>query len=169
MVKKSQKFKIMSSEDVLSSGQVSEADILLFINTAIPPGCKHGIDTLKFIHCGLMIWRDRIGSDLAQVMDCCLTAPRHYLNQCWVIISRVPRHPRYHEKIWRSVKQDWKLLSKNCFQIYQVMALSWKMHNTISDAESYFINPYTMHLINMHTVLFLFCFVFFVLLLVVVI
>ena len=35
------------------------------------------------------IWRKRSGSTLAQVMDCCLTAPSHYLNQCWLIISKV--------------------------------------------------------------------------------
>ena len=32
-------------------------------------------------------WRCRSGSILAQVMACCLTAPSHYLNQCWLIIS----------------------------------------------------------------------------------
>ena len=35
------------------------------------------------------IWRQRSGSILAQVMACCLTAPSHYLNQCWLIISKV--------------------------------------------------------------------------------
>ena len=35
------------------------------------------------------IWRQRSGSTLAQVMVCCLTAPNHYLNQCWLIISEV--------------------------------------------------------------------------------
>ena len=29
------------------------------------------------------------GSPLAQVMACCLTAPSHYLNQCWLIIKCV--------------------------------------------------------------------------------
>ena len=33
------------------------------------------------------IWRHRSGSTLAQVMACCLTAPSHYLNQCWLNIS----------------------------------------------------------------------------------
>ena len=28
-------------------------------------------------------------STLAQVMDCCLTASSHYLNQCWLIISNL--------------------------------------------------------------------------------
>ena len=31
------------------------------------------------------IWWHRSGSTLAQVMACCLTAPSHYLNQCWLI------------------------------------------------------------------------------------
>ena len=31
-------------------------------------------------------------STMAQVMACCLTAPSHYLNQCWLIISKVQWH-----------------------------------------------------------------------------
>ena len=38
------------------------------------------------------IRRQRSGSTLAQVMVCCLTAPSHYLNQCWLIISEVQWH-----------------------------------------------------------------------------
>ena len=38
------------------------------------------------------IWWQRTGSTLAQVMACCLTAPSHYLNQCWLIISKVLWH-----------------------------------------------------------------------------
>ena len=34
----------------------------------------------------------RSGSTLAQVMDCCVRAPSHYLNQCWLIISKVEWH-----------------------------------------------------------------------------
>ena len=33
------------------------------------------------------IWWHRTGSTLAQVMACCLTAPSHNLNQCWLIIN----------------------------------------------------------------------------------
>ena len=36
------------------------------------------------------IWQQRSLSTLAQVMACCLTAPSHYLNQCWLTISKVP-------------------------------------------------------------------------------
>ena len=35
----------------------------------------------------------RSGSTLAQVMACCLTAPSHYLYQCWLIISKIQLHP----------------------------------------------------------------------------
>ena len=37
------------------------------------------------------IWRHRSGSAWVQVMVCCLTAPRHYLNQCWLEIVGI--HP----------------------------------------------------------------------------
>ena len=39
------------------------------------------------------IWVHLSGSTLAQVMACCLTAPSHYLNQCWLIFSKVQWHP----------------------------------------------------------------------------
>ena len=42
-------------------------------------------------HCGLVM-PHRFGSTYAQVMACCLTAPRHYLNQYWLIIKRVLWH-----------------------------------------------------------------------------
>ena len=35
------------------------------------------------------IWRQGSGSTLAQVMACCLTAPSHCLNQCWLILIEV--------------------------------------------------------------------------------
>ena len=38
------------------------------------------------------IWRWRSWSTLVQVMACCLTAPSHYLNQCWLIVSKVMWH-----------------------------------------------------------------------------
>ena len=36
-----------------------------------------------------VIWRLMSGSTMDQVIPCCLTAPSHYLNQCWLIISEV--------------------------------------------------------------------------------
>ena len=38
------------------------------------------------------MWWQRSVSPLAQVMACCLTAPSHYLNQCWLVISEVKWH-----------------------------------------------------------------------------
>ena len=38
------------------------------------------------------IWHWRPWSTLVQVMACGLTAPSHYLNQCWLIISKVLWH-----------------------------------------------------------------------------
>ena len=38
------------------------------------------------------IWGNRSRSTLAQVMAWCLMAPRHYLNQCWLIIKGVLWH-----------------------------------------------------------------------------
>ena len=38
------------------------------------------------------IWCWKSWSTLVQVMACCLTAPSHYLNSCWLIISKVLWH-----------------------------------------------------------------------------
>ena len=35
------------------------------------------------------IWRQKSGSKLVHIMACCLTAPNHYLNHWWLIISKV--------------------------------------------------------------------------------
>ena len=51
--------------------------------------CRHLPQCLT--HCGLMMPYGDIDtwSVLAQVMACCLTAPSHYLNQCWQLSSEV--------------------------------------------------------------------------------
>ena len=61
------------------------------------------------------IWRQGSRSTLAQVMACCLTSPSHYLNQCWLIISKVQWHPSESKFYTRylshqSRKLAWKLL-----------------------------------------------------------
>ena len=38
------------------------------------------------------LWWYRYGSALSQVMVCCLTAPNHYLNQCWFLINEALSH-----------------------------------------------------------------------------
>ena len=44
-----------------------------------------------------VIWRNRTGSTLAQVMDCCLTAPSHHLDQYRLIINKDPSHSFWTE------------------------------------------------------------------------
>ena len=36
-----------------------------------------------------VIWLHKTGPTVAQIMACCLAAPNHYPNQCWLIISEV--------------------------------------------------------------------------------
>ena len=38
------------------------------------------------------IWQYSSGSPLTQVVPCCLTAPSHYLNQCWLVIKCILWH-----------------------------------------------------------------------------
>ena len=57
------------------------------------------------------IWWHGSGSTLAQVMACCLTAPSHYLNQCWPIIRKV---------LWHSLEE--------MFNIF-VLDVSFKFHD----------------------------------------
>ena len=38
------------------------------------------------------IWHQGSRSTLVQVMACCLTAPSHYLNHCWLTVSKVQSH-----------------------------------------------------------------------------
>ena len=64
------------------------------------------------------IWRQRSGSPLAQVMSCCLTTPSHYLNQCWLIISKVEQHS-CKDKFTRdtSVINHWNYLENEVLEM----------------------------------------------------
>ena len=52
----------------------------------------HLYKTLNSLWPSDAIWRQASRSTLVQVMACCLMAPSHYLNQCWLIISNVLWH-----------------------------------------------------------------------------
>ena len=56
------------------------------------------------------IWQHISGSTLAQVMAWCSQAPSHYLNQCWLIISKVlwPPYTKISLKI-TYIKLNWNL------------------------------------------------------------
>ena len=43
--------------------------------------------TVKLLWPSDAICRHRSGSTVAQENDCCVTAPNHYLKQCWLLIS----------------------------------------------------------------------------------
>ena len=63
------------------------------------------------------IWRTRSGLTLAQVMTCCLTAPIHYPNQCWVIINKGQFSKRYLSH--HSLKLAWKLSTQHQIDLFQ--------------------------------------------------
>ena len=67
----------------------SNSTISLVLKINLSNNNVHVIDSLQ--PCGA-IWRQRSGSTLAEVMTWCLTAPSHYRNQCWFIISEVYWH-----------------------------------------------------------------------------
>ena len=78
------------------------------------------------------IWRQRSRSTLAQVMACCLTAPSHYLNQCWlIIINEVQRHS-LGRNVMRDVPTDNSLtLDLNVLKSYGNY-LQFQTHNYVS-------------------------------------
>ena len=64
-------------------------------------------------------WRQRYGSTLAQVMACCLMAPSHYLNRCWLIISEIQWHSsedNFHKRYLshQLLELAWKWYIYNC-------------------------------------------------------
>ena len=71
---------------------------------------------VKSLRPGDAIWRQRTGSTLAEVMACCLTAPSHYLNQCWLIISKVLWPGGFHV---RAISQEMpqSSIAKICLKI----------------------------------------------------
>ena len=64
------------------------------------------------------IWWHSTGSTLAQVMACCLTTPSHYLDQCWLIISKALCHS--YEGIMINISEDtnqWYYIKNVIFKI----------------------------------------------------
>ena len=66
------------------------------------------------------IWQHRTLSTLVQVMACCLTAPSHNLNQCWLIIKGV---------LWHSPESNFTSAHKlNCNMRSAILYLKSKPH-----------------------------------------
>ena len=69
------------------------------------------------------IWCNRSGSTLVQVMTCCLAAPSHYLNQCWLIINSVNTCGIHLGAIWQEVLMN--LIPDICWKITLSEHLKW--------------------------------------------
>ena len=55
------------------------------------------VNEFDLLLCICVIWCLKTSSTLNQVMDCCLTIPKHYLNQCWLTINTLrPRQDGRH-------------------------------------------------------------------------
>ena len=65
-------------------------------------------------------WWHRFGSTLAQVLAWCLTAPSHYLNQCWLIISNV----QWHSSEGNFTRGTPAIIHQNCLQIHNSIQIS---------------------------------------------
>ena len=50
-------------------------------------------NAIKALRPSEAIWLQRSGSTLPELMACCLMAPSHHLNQCWLIMNLVVRNP----------------------------------------------------------------------------
>ena len=60
------------------------------------------------------IWQQRSVSTMAQVTACCLTAPSHYLNQCWLVI---------YGDLWHSLDNKFTGSTQ-----YKWIKWVWKLH-----------------------------------------
>ena len=68
--------------------------VLLLADFFLCFNCQQGIvGSVNSLWPSDAIWQHKSRSTLAQVMACCLMVPSHYLNQCWLIISKIQWHP----------------------------------------------------------------------------
>ena len=69
---------------------------------------------IRLMHCAAW-WRHmtaRVWVNIASVMACWLTAPGHYLNQCWQVISEVSLYSpqgNFTGNYWRNLFVQWVL------------------------------------------------------------
>ena len=99
-------------------------DIVIFLwNTGKSPKFIHeGEVQVWLTHCGLVMpyGHNITWPTLAEVMACCLTAPSHYLNQCWLsknkmraISQNIPQPP--------ITKSDSKFTFQNFLSVFLVV------------------------------------------------
>ena len=96
-----------------------------------------------------VIWRNRSGSTLVQIMACCLTAPSHYLNQCWLFVSELQATSRWQAIIWTNLwshlaSPGHNELNVRIIEIFQHVFASCHMPSFTVSAEDLVI--FTLHL-----------------------
>ena len=101
-------------------------DIFIQVNTF-----KNAICTTLPFHsglsmltqCGLMMphWWDT-DLTLTQVMACCMTAPSHYLNQCWLLIKEGLWH-------WSDCLSQWVPKLLFCIKSLKILLLKILLHH----------------------------------------
>ena len=74
--------------------------------------CRSFTTVVNSLWPGDAMWWHKSGSTLAQVRACCLTAPSHYQNQCWLIVNG------FHGIHMREVSQEILMIS--------ICKMSWK-------------------------------------------
>ena len=101
------------------------------------------------------IWRNKSLSTLAQVMACCLTAPSHHLNHCWLTISVVLWHSPEGHYAWKA--QDiypWHEFENDWFKITLVSPRGqWVKHTGMVVIQSAFISKEYFWIQNHNTLL----------------
>ena len=69
------------------------------------------------------IWYWRFWSTLVQVMTCCLTAPSHYLYQCWLI---------FNEVLWHSLEGNYTGDTQQIYPWYVFEIYLWVKTHSIN-------------------------------------
>ena len=96
-------------------GCAQTIDIDIFILKIIEWNEHRGYKFWKLNHHRFLIrYGNTTVSNLVQVMACCLMAPSHYLNQCWLY------------NWWGPVTFIWRLFHKRCLR-HQLLNLAWKL------------------------------------------
>ena len=85
------------------------------------PYLTWGLKCINSLWTSGAIWWHRFGSTLAQVMACCLMAPSHYLNQCWLIIS---------EALWHSPQGNFTGNAQDIYPWYEFENYQLKFTST---------------------------------------
>ena len=82
------------------------------------------------------IWWQRSWSALVQVMVCCLMAPSHCLNQCWLIIKGVLKHSPERILTRSLTKNTWIIiwLAQSLQIIFISSCMSHIVFNSLSPA-----------------------------------